>query len=178
MRVRIAEGEGPQPFLLWDSVWDPAEGRADWALAGPAETLNRGGLRATAALHTAVVIALFTDRRVPDEHPLRWLAGDDPRGWWGDGVLAEGETELGSLLWLLERAPLTGTFDVPLHAKAFAEEALSPLVAQGVVVRAEVEAAAAELQSRLELVVRLYGRDGGRIYQQKFEVVWDQLRGA
>lgn len=111
LRVRIGEGDRQQPALLWDSVWSPLNGDADWAIADATETQNRGGLRAQAALHTAIVLALFTDRRIPDQHPLRkYVAGDDPRGWWGNGadVRADlGEEELGSLLWVFERAVLT-----------------------------------------------------------------------
>jgi phage gp46-like protein len=83
LRVRIDEGNAPQPTLLWDSVWQPPEGVADWALADPDETQNLGGLRSKAALHSAVVLSLFTDKRIAEDHPLRYLvASDDPLGWW------------------------------------------------------------------------------------------------
>ena len=111
LRVRIDEGNAPQPTLLWDSVWQPPEGVADWALADPDETQNLGGLRSKAALHSAVVLSLFTDKRIAEDHPLRYLvASDDPLGWWGYGsdVRADlHETELGSLLWVFERSVLT-----------------------------------------------------------------------
>lgn len=178
IRVRIAEGDQPQPLLLWDSIWNPDLGFADWALAEPDETQNRGGLRAKAALATAVVDALFTDVRCPDDHPLRYLAGDDLRGWWGDGIDVRtdlGEAPLGSLLWLLERAPLTFEI-VSLWAPRLAEDALAPLLAQGAVVRIETEAIGDELRSRLDLFVRLYGRDGQKIYDQRFDAVWSQIR--
>lgn len=176
VRIRVAEGCDPQPVGLWDSVWNANAGCADWALAGTSDPLNIGGLQATAALHTAVVLALFTDRRVPAEHPLRYLAGSDPRGWWGDAIdvrTEDGEAELGSLLWLLERAPLTA--EIVRWAQAMAIDALNPLVAQRAVVRVEVEATGGETTGRLELIVRLYGRDGQRVYDQKFERVWDQI---
>lgn len=176
VRIRVAEGEDAQPLLLWDSVWSPFDGRADWALAGGTETRNRGGLRATSALHTAVILALFTDARIPDAHPLRYLAGDDPRGWWGDGVDVRddlGEAPLGSYLWVLERAPLTN--EIRRWAETLATDALAPLIRQRAVVRVEVEATMNETRSRLEMLVRLYGRDGSRAYDQRFEIVWGQL---
>ncbi|WP_299453392.1 phage GP46 family protein [uncultured Pigmentiphaga sp.] len=172
--IRTAEGQEAQPFLLWDSVWDPAAHRADWALAG-GEALNVGGLRARSALETAVVLALFTDRRVPDDHPLRKYADADPRGWWGDGVDVRadlGEEPLGSLLWLLERAALTE--DVSRWAKAMAEEALMPLLRQGAAARVEVETSGDAPRGRLDLMVRLYGADGQKIYDRRFEIVWLQ----
>lgn len=180
VRVRIDEGSAPQPLLLWDSVWQPTEGTADWELATVDEPLNSGGLRAREALPTAVVLALFTDLRCPDEHPLRWLAEDDLRGWWGDGVDVRddiGEAPLGSLLWLLERAPLT--FEIAsLWAPIFINDALAPLLNQGAVVRIEVETLSDELKSRLDAVVRLYGRDGQKIYDQKFGAIWSQIGGV
>ncbi|HWL06720.1 MAG TPA: phage GP46 family protein [Xanthobacteraceae bacterium] len=177
MRVRISEGSDPQPQLLIDSVWSPENGFADWAVAGPNETLNRGGLQATAALHTAVVLALFTDRRCPDDHPLRKYVGDgDPRGWWGDAVDVRVdlfEDELGSLLWTLERAVLTE--DTRRWAQRLAEEALAPLIRQGAVVRIDVQAEARQALNRLNLYVQLYGRDGTRKYEHRFEDIWRQV---
>lgn len=178
VRVRIDEGASPQPILLWDSVWNPAEGYADWAIASAAEGLNRGGLQATSALATAVTDALFTDVRCPEDHPLRYLAGDDLRGWWGDGVDVRtdlGEAQLGSLLWLLERAPLTSDI-VERWAPTIVQDALAPLLRQGAVVRIETDVVANELKSRLEIFVRLFGRDGTKVFDQRLDAIWQQLR--
>jgi phage gp46-like protein len=150
-------------------------GFGDWALAGMDETRNVGGLRAQGALHTAVTLCLFTDRRISDDHPLRWLVEDDPRGWWGDGVDVRtdlGEDELGSLLWVLERAPLT--VDIERWAKALAEEALTPLIRQGVANRSEVTATAVRARDRMTMEVVLFGQDGKDKYRQQFEIVWKQ----
>lgn len=177
--IRLLEGCDGDPSLLWDTVWQPCDGEADWQLADADEATNRGGLRAKAMLETAVTIALFTDRRVPPDHPLAYLADGDPRGWWGDGVDVRadlGEQELGSYLWLLERAPLT-VRGVPMTmwAERFARDALTPLQAQGAVVRIDVQAAQNELRSRLELTVQLSGRDGAGVYDRKFDLMWDQV---
>ena len=176
-RIRSDEGCAEQPQLLWDTVWDPQAGGADWALAEPDERQNAGGLRAKAALYTAVILALFTDARVPENHPLRYLAGDDPRGWWGDGVDVRGdlgEEPLGSLLWLLERAPLTA--QMVRWAETLATDALGPLLRQQAAVRAEVDATGKEGQGSLELLVRLYGRDGTKVYDRRFEIIWTQTQ--
>ena len=177
--MRAAEGCDPDPFLLWDSVWDPAKGFADWALAGADEPHNRGGLAAKAGLATAVTLLLFTDKRIDPTHPLAWLADGDARGWWGDGVdvRAElGEAALGSHLWLLERAPLTiDGVSAARWAEQLAREALMPLIAQGAAVRIELAAAANEVRNRLELTVALFGRDGAQAYAQKFDLLWRQV---
>jgi phage gp46-like protein len=178
VRVRINEGGSPQPLLLWDSVWRPVEGFADWSLADADEAQNKGGLRAKSALATAVILALFTDVRCPDDHPLRYLADGDQRGWWGDGIDVRddmGEAPLGSLLWLLERAPLTSEI-VSRWAPTICKDALAPLMRQRAVTRIEVETSASELQSRLEILVRLYGRDGQKVFDERFAAVWQQIR--
>ena len=180
--IRANEGCDPDPYLLWDSRWSPNDGLADFALAGAAEKLNRGGLSAKAGIATAVVLALFTDKRIASDHPLYWLADGDPRGYWGDGIDVRadlGETQLGSYLWLLERAPLTiSGQSAAVWAQQFALEALQPLKDQGAVARIDASATADEINDRLELIVNLYGEDGQAIYSQKFAVLWRQVQAA
>lgn len=177
--IRAAEGCAADSNVLWDSVWDQDKGFADWAIADPDEAQNRGGLRAKAAIETAVVLALFTDRRVEPDHPLAWLAGGDARGYFGDGVDVRAdlhEGPLGSLLWLLERAPMTiNGVSAATWAEQFANEALATLRDQGVCARIDVSATAIESEGRIELSVALYGRDGANVYDRNFDVLWKQV---
>lgn len=175
IEIRINEGADPQPYLAWDTVWDQKAQEGDWALAGPGESLNRGGLRAIAGLETAVELALFTDRRCPADHPLARYADGDLRGWWGNSIDQRadlGEVELGSLLWLLERAALTD--DIVRWAKSLAEDALAPLIAQGAAAKMTVIAERVE-GSRLNLGISLFARDGASVYARKFEILWQQV---
>lgn len=176
LRVRIGEADKPQPQLLWDSVWDTKNGFADWAMADATETQNRGGLRAQAALHTAIVLALFTDKRVPNDHPHRkFIAGDDPRGWWGNDIDVRadlGEEELGSLIWVYERAPLDE--EIRRFVEVAAQEALHPLIKQGAAARIDVQAVIAAAFNRLELAIQVYGRDGQKTFDIRFDDVWKQ----
>ncbi|MBR0871207.1 phage GP46 family protein [Bradyrhizobium tropiciagri] len=176
LRVRISEGNTQQANLLWDSQWRPQDGAADWALAGAGETQNRGGLRSLAALHTAIILLLFTDKRIPDNHPLLYLLeGGDQRGWWGDGSDVDAslsETELGSLLWVFERSILTE--DIRRWVEAIALDALSPLIKQGAATRIDAQASAEFALDRLELQIQVYGRDGTKIYDQRFDDIWRQ----
>lgn len=174
INVRIDEGCAAQPELLWDSVWDPATGRADWQVARPGEPLNAGGLRAMRPLETAVILSLFTDRACPPNHPLAPPDGD-LRGWWGDGVDVRtdlGEAPLGSLLWLLERSILDPVA-TPRWAIAFAQDALSGLVTQGAVATIAVQAAA-QPPSRLDLAVQLYAQNGAELYNRRFSDIWSK----
>ena len=181
LRTRISEGADAQPNLLWDSIWTPWGGFADWAIAGADETGNRGGLRAKAALHTAVILALFTDKRMPDNHPLRYLIADgaDPRGWFGDGEdiradLFEGE--MGSLLWIFERSILTN--DIGRWVEAITQDALAPLIAQGAAARIDAQADVQAAINRCNLAIQIYGKNGARIYDFRFEDIWRQSTDA
>lgn len=178
LRVRIDEGSDAQPILLWDSVWAPWLGAADWAIADADEPQNRGGLRSKAALHTAVILALFTDKRMPDEHPLRYLIDDgDQRGWFGDGedIRAElGETDMGSLLWIFERAHLTE--GIRKWVEAIALDALAPLIFQKIAVKIEAFATAYFEFNRVELEINIYGRNGTQIYNYRFDDIWQQTK--
>ena len=180
LNVRIDEGEQEQPTLFWDSRWEPWRGQADWAMADATEKQNRGGLSAKAALHTAVVIALFTDKRIPKDHPLFYLVEDgDQRGWFGDGFDVRAdlhEDGMGSLLWIFERAHLNETNR--RWVELIALEALAPLIAQGAAARIEAQAEAQFAINRVNLAVQIYGRDGSMTYDYKFEDVWAQTTNA
>lgn len=176
--IRADEACAGDPFLLWDSIFDPRNGIADWALAGNA-ALNAGGLSATAALDTAVVLCLFTDARLPDSHPLAYLAADgDLRGWWGDGIDVRtdlAEAPLGSFLWVLGRAPLNTT--MARWARQLALQALAPLQQQGIVVRIDAVAAIVGTEM-LTLSVALYGRTDAKVYDRKFDLIWNQVQAS
>jgi len=176
LRVRIGEADRPQPQLLWDTRWYRDRGAGDWALADASEKQNVGGLSAQSALHTAIILALFTDRRIPDDHPLRKLVEGDPRGWWGNDIDVRsdmGEVELGSLLWVFERSYLNE--DIRLQCEAIAQEALQCLIDQGAAVRIDVQAFTEQAFNRLDLAVQVYARDGLQIYSRRFDDVWAQV---
>ena len=108
-------------------VWDDVIGAADLSLAGADFESDDG-------LETAVILSLFTDRRIP--------AGDlpggetDRRGWWGDALTDEGD--LGSRLWLVAREKTTAT--VLARAEHYAREALAWLVEDGLASSVDVAA--------------------------------------
>jgi phage gp46-like protein len=157
----------------WDTVYNNDLGLADWAFAGADEPSNKGGLANRAALATAVTIGLFTDRACPSDHPLVRFADGDLRGWWGDGVLETGEQPLGSLLWLLERS--IATEETRRWAEVFAIEALDPLVKSGACAKVVATATILPDGNGLMLDIGLYGRDGTRQFDQKYELAWRQI---
>jgi phage gp46-like protein len=180
IRIRQAEGCSGDPYLVPDTVWltdgQTQEQGGDWRLADPADAENAGGLQAKSGIISAVILALFTDKRCPDNHPLRYLADGDPRGWWGDMIdvdTSASQGELGSLLWLFQRAPATE--DIRRWVEAIAADALEPLTRQQAVARIACSAVLNEIRGRIELEVALYGRDGTTVFQQRFAQLWGQL---
>lgn len=179
IRIRDAEACAPrQPHLLWDTVWvqrlNASGGYGDWLLAGPDDqAASQGGLRSESSLHTATLLCLFSDRRLPEGYAAPNDDGDR-RGWWGDSVKLSGEPagEFGSLLWTLERSRLDDR--ITQLAADYAREALQTLIEQGAVARTDVTSESDTLQGTLMLSVRHFSADGAKRYEQKFAVLWEQ----
>jgi len=179
IRVRDTEACERQPLLAWDTIWvqrlDASGGYGDWMLAGAGDQPeSRGGLRAESALHTATLLSLFTDRRLPEGVPAP-SDDTDPRGWWGNSVRLDGEpedVELGSLLWTLERAVLTD--ETRRRAQAYAEDALAALALQGAVARTDVTVEIDRSRAMLAILVTHWDQVGTKAYEQRFGVLWAQ----
>lgn len=117
-------------------------------------------------LKTAIIISLFTDKRVSiDELPD---GQRDPRGYWGDVVGDNAGVLMGSKLWLLEREKHTA--EVRELAREYAQEALKWLIDEQIAksVDVSVEYIAAE-QSRINVLV---SRPMGRAIDYQFDFVW------
>jgi phage gp46-like protein len=169
MKITVINEHGQghvNPDLCWQGSF------ADLVLAGPEAANNRGAFVAEQEIRTAVIICLMTDIAV-DESELR--DGDTQRGWPGDGFDLQGmERSLGSKLWLLRRSTVDAE-QVPLLAEQYAKQALDTLIEQGVCVRVDAEARAVPAENRLELGVSLFGREGARVFQDKFSILWEQV---
>lgn len=177
IRYRDAEACEPQPLLLWDTVWvssiSGAGGYGDWRLADPTETGNAGGLRSQNALHTATLLSLMQDKRLPDGMTPPDNDGDR-RGWPGDAIRLDGEPDGidGSLLWTLKRGVLNA--ETARLAKVYAEDALRHLVVQGAVSRTDVAVEMRQGQGFLGIHVAHYDASGAEVYAQRFDALWTQ----
>lgn len=87
-------------------------------------TDERGFIALTSGLETPVFLSLFTDRRARPSDRV-----EHPRGWWGDAHARVPGDQIGSLLWLLERSPLTTS--ALRRAQLYAAEALRWLKTDG-----------------------------------------------
>lgn len=158
------------PALGWATRWDAAACLGDWSIAAADDPVNPGGLGADRQIASAVIISLFTDRRAPEG----WRPEvADRRGWWGDGVAPEGEAPepIGSWLWLLRNEVATpANADL---AKGYAQAALAWMLRDGVAVRIDVTSGIIDQPERgLWLNIDIYGRDGQRVFNRRFERLW------
>ena len=87
-------------------------------------------------LETAVLVSMFTDRRVSAEELPR--GESDRRGWWGDVLADVDGDEIGSKIWLLERSKQSN--EALVFAEEYTREALAWMIEDGIAV--SVDAAA------------------------------------
>jgi phage gp46-like protein len=161
-----------EPYRAPDIIWDGIVG--DLAVNPLTHPDAPGDLRAEQGLATQVLIHLMTDARV-EQSELR--DGDENRGWFGDSFdVMDGEQPIGSRLWLLRRSALHDGIET--EAQDYAREALQPLLSQSAVARIDVAATADRANSRLDLEVTIYGRNGEVTFDQKYELLWRQIDGV
>jgi phage gp46-like protein len=169
--IRIT-GECLDLTPLWDTIMDPWEFRGDWVLADPLEEPNNiGGLKANLALHTAIVLQLFS-HKWSKANEVR--EQQDPRGWPLDLIDNQGFPELGCELWTLYRGRLSA--ETGVLAREYALMALRTLIDQGVVAEVECQTEVLVEDSRLDIHVQAYAASGSRVYETKFKFAWDQTQ--
>jgi phage gp46-like protein len=168
----IPVDDAEEPYRAPDLIWDGIVG--DLAINPLTHPDAPGDLRAEQGLATQVLIHLMTDVRV---EPSELRDGDDNRGWFGDSFdVMDGEQPIGSRLWLLRRSALTDGIEI--EAQDYAREALQPLLSQSAVARIDVAAVADRANSRLDLAVTIYGRNGEVTFDKKYELLWRQIDGV
>ena len=164
--------DADDPYRAPDLGWDGEIG--DLLINSLTHPDAPGDFRAEQGLATAVLIYLMTDRRV-DPSELR--DGDENRGWIGDSFdTGPDEQPLGSRLWLLRRSAIYAGIEVKVEA--YVREALQPLITVKAVARIDVAVTVERAANKVSYQVSLYGRDGAKIYDNKFELLWDQINGV
>lgn len=180
MTIQITDREGcsHQSFFLWDTIWvEDQEGfgsYGDWLIVenpGP----ENGSLRSEAALHTATILCVFSDARLPDD----WNTKDgshDPRGWWGNDLRLDGELdfEIGSLLWWYRRSPLTPEVANGVHDTVL--QSLSILKESGAVAKTTVDVKIRKDISGITILIVHFDANGVEVYRQPFGVIWEQVK--
>ena len=168
----IPVDNGEDPYRAPDLGWDGEVG--DLVINPLTHPEAPGDFRAEQGLATQVLIYLMTDRRV-DPSELR--DGDENRGWIGDSFdMGPDEQPIGSRLWLRRRSALYDGIEVVIEADV--REALQPLLDVKAVSRIDVAVTVERAANKASYQVSLYGRDGTKIYDKKFELLWDQIDGV
>lgn len=128
--------------------------------------LKDGDLEGDDGLETAVIISLFTDRRVTDDDVD--AAQPSKRGWWGDTYPDVDQDKIGSRLWLLERVKRTS--DTLRRAEDYIREALDWLIEDGVADSITVSASY-DVNNFLVASVEIQKPKGDK---SRFQMNWDQ----
>jgi phage gp46-like protein len=110
-------------------TWDTQKGGADFSIVD-------NDLETDATFETAVVLSLFTDRRVGAEDTLP-PEETERRGWWADPLSPIEGDQIGSRLWLLAREKESPK--IVVRAGEYAREALEWMAQDGVAERVDVE---------------------------------------
>ncbi|SER56778.1 Mu-like prophage protein gp46 [Faunimonas pinastri] len=141
-----------------------------------------GQLDETQALRSAVLVALGTDRTANADDELPDLNSDDRRGWWGDTDAATiwGGWSIGSRLWLLERAKITGqnarSGSTVARVEQYIREALQPFVEKKIASKVTVTAERNGL-GRIDARVVIY-RGPKSAIELEFQSLWDEIGNA
>jgi phage gp46-like protein len=145
----------------------------DWRL------LSDGTLDTNEALATAVIVALGTNRLAERLDILPDPDSTDRQGWWGDfeaDLIWNGWT-IGSRLWLLRRAKITGPGAqegaTVVRVEQYIREAIQPFLELKIASQMDV-AAARVGRERIDALVRLY-RGPELAVELRYQVLWDEL---
>lgn len=135
-------------------------------------SVEKNDLATDDGLQSAVIISLFTDKRVrSDELPF---PETDRSGWWGDMVADLEGDEIGSKLWLLRREKQTSA--TLLRYEEYAKESLQWLIEDGIAETVGVTASFPEM-GRVDLVVTIQKPQGKLSF--KYSITWsaEKARG-
>jgi phage gp46-like protein len=141
--------------------------------------LDDGTLDETEALATAVIVALGTDRLASIDDELPDLDSTDRRGWWGDLDAQEiwGGWEIGSRLWLMHRAKITGSNaavgSTLVRVKHYIQEAIQPFLSLRIGTSMDVEVVRFDTQ-RIDALVRLY-RGPTTAVELRYQILWQDI---
>ena len=127
--------------------------------------IENGDLKADNGLETAVLISLFTDRRVEvDELPNTETPN---RGWWGDELSEPADDKIGSGLWVTERGKINE--DTESQLEDFASQALQWLIDDGIALSVTATAESVN-NDQINLLIEITQPQGNN---RPFRFIWD-----
>lgn len=135
--------------------------------------LEEDDLAQDEGLETAVLVALFLDRRANDDDVLPLAEAEDRRGSWADQFPLVEADKIGSRLWQLARAPLIAS--TGHDAEEFSREALQWMIDDDVARDIEITAETDGQRLTLSLVIN---RPNGDAVSFAFGHVWDGVAAS
>jgi phage gp46-like protein len=142
----------------------------DWFLR------DDGTLDDTHALATAVIVALGTDRLADENDILPDPDETDRRGWWGD-LQAEEIWQgwpIGTRLWLLSRAKITGPGAsegaTVARVEQYIREAIQPFIDLRIASSFDVHVNRVG-KERIDALIRMY-RGPNTAVELRFQILW------
>jgi len=130
-------------------------------------------------LQSAVIVALGTDALAPPDEELPGFDSTDRRGWWGDLDAEEiwGGWPVGCLLWLLQRAKITGPLSQQGStlgkAEGWTREAMVHFTERRITSRIDVLAEQIDTQ-RIDVGVVIYRGPEPEV-ELRYSELWDEL---
>jgi phage gp46-like protein len=129
-------------------------------------------LATDAGLESAVIVSLFSDRRISDDELPPGQT--DKKGWWGDAVDPTQNDLTGSKLWLLAREKQTE--EVLQRAQEYAEQALQWLLDDGVA--SVVKVSTSYPQDGSILISADITRPDKIVVSYAFNIIWEGQANA
>jgi len=145
----------------------------DWLLRGD------GTLDDTESLATSVIVALGTDRLADRNDVLPDPDSTDRRGWWGDLDAEEiwRGWPIGTRLWLLRRAKITGpeAFEgsTLVRIEHYIREAIQPFIDLKAASRMSVQVQRVDRQ-RIDALIQLY-RGPTLAVDLRYQILWADI---
>lgn len=127
--------------------------------------IKDGDLVGDDGLETALLISLYTDKRVSDEELPR--GESSKRGWWGDMFPDFDGDQIGSKLWLLDASKQIPS-NLPLY-EDYVKDALQWLIEDGVA--SEISCSASYPERSYILIEISVKRPSGE--NSSFDFLWD-----
>jgi len=133
-------------------------------------------------LQSAVIIALGSDALAPVDEELPDLDATDRRGWWGDMEAREiwDGWPVGCLLWLLQRAKITGPEaargSTLARAEGWTRDAMRPFTQHLIASQIDVTAVRVDTQ-RIDVGITIYRGPDPKI-EMRYAELWDQMQAG
>jgi len=147
-------------------VFEPTEQAFDLNIVDGDLVMDQG-------VETPTHVSLFTDHRASEDDDLPG-AQNDRRGWWGALAVIGEPVQVGSKLWLLERAKITSISLA--FVEDFARDALKWMIDEGLAMAVDIEVTRLSAD-KVALQIVITRRNGAR-EGVAYDNLWRSINAA